>query len=121
MNKTLSAPREPETAQSPVARQVILSVPQQQALEWLTSGGSVTEAAQVAGVCRQTVSKWLHDDPDFTAVYQAWRDQSLEIAQARLAAMTESALDNIAEAVHEKRDLRASLFVIRQLKVGSEK
>jgi hypothetical protein len=123
MDNTLPTHREPETAHSTVIAtgSVILSVPQQQALEWLTTGGSITEAAQVAGVCRQTVSDWLHHNPDFAAAYQTWRQQSLEIARGRLAAMTETAVDNVVSAVRDKHDLQASQFVLRQMKVGEVK
>jgi len=117
MDKTLSSHREPETAHSSSNRQVILSAPQQAALEWLTSGGSITEAAQLAGVCRQTVSEWLNGDTDFHAIYQAWRRQSLDLAEGRMIAITETAMDNIVCAVRD-RDLRLSQFVLKQLKVG---
>jgi hypothetical protein len=44
-------------------RQVLLSDKQQLALEWLlTTNGSVTEAAEFAGVTRATVSRWLNTD-----------------------------------------------------------
>jgi len=121
MDKTLSTNREPATVHSSSSRQVILSVPQQAALEWLTGGGSITEAAQLAGVCRQTVSEWLHNDPDFQAVYQSWRRQAMDMAEGRMVALTETALDNVTSAVREKRDLRASQFILKQLKVGAAK
>lgn len=102
-------------------RQVELSVSQQLALEWLTTGGSITEAAQVAGVCRQTVSDWLHNDPDFQAAYQNWRQQSLAIAQARMIAMSDAAVDNLAAAIRDKHDLRASEFLLKQLAAAGKK
>ncbi len=48
-NTTSIAPAE----ESP-SRRVVLGETQIKALEWLTNGGSITEAAQFAGVARQT-------------------------------------------------------------------
>jgi hypothetical protein len=92
----------------------MLSTPQEQALEWLISGGSVAEAAEVVGVTRQTISRWLHHDPDFRAVYDAWKIESSQLLEGRLIAAGESAMDNILNAVRS-HDVRASQFVIKAL------
>ncbi|HSV15408.1 MAG TPA: hypothetical protein VLI90_14205 [Tepidisphaeraceae bacterium] len=98
----------------PGDRQVCLSETQQQALEWLTNGGSVTEAAQFAGVARNTVSRWLHNDPDFRAVYDAWIEQTALVSTARMAAVQESAVDVLIEAIRQRRDARVAMFVVKQ-------
>ncbi len=102
-------------------RQVILAPAQQQALEWLVNGGSITEAAQFAGVCRQTVSRWLTEDPDFQAVYTTWREEAAKIVQGRLIAASESAMDALLYAIRVKKDLRASQFVLKTLAAGKSK
>ena len=98
---------------------VMLSAPQEQALEWLISGGSIADAAQVAGVTRQTLSRWLHHDPDFRAVYDAWKAESTQLLEGRLIAAGESAMDNILSAVRD-RDVRASQFVLKALLARSK-
>jgi len=129
MNNT-SSNRESETTQSPAVhllpceepnvedispRQISLSSTQELALEWLTNGGSITEAAQFAGVTRQTVTRWLRTDEDFQAVYTAWREEAAAIVQGRMIAASESAMDNILDAIRRKGDLRASQFVLKSL------
>jgi hypothetical protein len=94
---------------------VSLSDSQEQALEWLIGGGSIGEAAQFAGVTRQTVSRWLHTDPDFRAVYDQWKLEASQMLEGRLVAAGESAMDNLLDAVRMKRDVKASQFVIRSL------
>jgi hypothetical protein len=102
---------EDETAET----QVLLSTAQEQALEWLFNGGSLTEAAQFAGVTRQTISRWLRSDEDFRTIYSAWREETASIIQARLIAAGEVAMDVLLTAVREKRDLQAAQFVVRTI------
>ncbi len=100
------------------ASQTLLSTSQDVAIEWLAGGSSISDAAQAAGVCRQTVSTWLRNDPDFQAVLHSWREQTLALARDRLTAMTEAALDTLNQAVSAKHDVRAAQFVLRQMGVG---
>jgi hypothetical protein len=62
-----------------------ISPAQSRALGVLVSGGSVTKAAQQAGVARETVSRWLHHDPVFIA--------EMHNARAELASQTRCALE----------------------------
>jgi hypothetical protein len=62
-----------------------ISPAQSVALEALVSGGSVTKAAQQAGVARETVSRWLHHDPVFI--------DEMHNARAELASQTRCALE----------------------------
>jgi hypothetical protein len=102
-------------AGDPPVRQVMLSVPQEQALEWLMNGGSVGEAAQFAGVSRQTISRWLRTDPDFQEVYRVWQEETASTIAGRMLAASESAMDVVLHAIRVKRDVRASQFVIKTL------
>jgi hypothetical protein len=99
-------------------RQVLLSTAQEHALEWLFNGGSLTEAAQFAGVTRQTISRWLRCDEDFRTIYSAWREETAGIIHARLIAAGEAAMDVVVNAVREKRDLQAAQFVVRTITSG---
>jgi hypothetical protein len=105
----------PSNAPAVVNRQVMLSTQQDQALEWLMNGGSITEAAQFAGVARQTVSRWLHSDEDFRAVYDAWRDQVTNITEGQLMGLSEAAVSTLANAVRDRQNVKAAEFVIKHL------
>ena len=92
-----------------------LSTAQEQALEWLIGGGSVAEAAQFAGVTRQTISRWLRENTDFRAVYDAWKYEANQLLEGRLVAASDAAMENLLHAVRAKADLQASKFVIKAL------
>jgi hypothetical protein len=94
---------------------VLLSEPQRLALDWLLGGGSVTEAGQYAGVCRQTVSQWLNHDADFRFAFMNLRAQAQILNQARLEALAESALETIAQSIRQKRDAKVALVVLHGL------
>ena len=60
-----------------------LPAQQQQAIAALLSGATVTGAAGRAGVARQTVHRWLADDPEFIAAHNlARREMADAVAQA---------------------------------------
>ncbi len=124
MDTTLSSQREPATAQDISEGRCELpqlTTAQQTALEWLVGGGNITEAAQVAGVARQTVSGWLNKDPDFRRAYQLWRQQALQAAQGKLTALAEIAVQTLAQSMGTKLDTRTAQFVVKQLGIGKEK
>ncbi len=102
-------------------RQVMLSGPQDQALEWLMNGGSISEAAQFAGVCRQTVSRWLKTDPDFRAVYDNWREQVANITEGQLLGLSESAVAALANAIRNRQDVKSAAFVLKHLAMIAKK
>jgi hypothetical protein len=107
-------PQPPESQSDTVRQIVMLSEQQEQVLEWLIGGGSISEAAEFAGITRRTISRWLHEDPDFRAVYDAWKAEANQLLEGRLIAAGEAAMDNILGAVRN-RDVRASQFVIKAL------
>ena len=98
-----------------IKTQVILAEPQRLALEWLMGGGSITEASQYAGVCRQTVSEWLNHDEDFRQVFEQWKQQVISMNQARLLALGENAMEAVAAAIRETRDVKVALVVLKSL------
>lgn len=70
-----------------------MSDAQLRALATLINGNSVTAAAQVAGVSRQTVSEWKNHNPTFIAVLNAGRLDVWSQVEDRLRKLTGSALD----------------------------
>jgi len=116
LNSVASAP-----ADASPSRQMMLSETQVKALEWLTNGGSITEAAQFAGVARQTVSRWLKDDEDFRAIYDGWRDQIMTMTDGQLFALAESAVATLTAAIRAHSDVRAAQFVIKHLSAAAKR
>jgi hypothetical protein len=56
-----------------VTLSAIISPPQWLAVLSLASETSITKVAEKAGVARETVSRWVHRDPDFVAELQNTR------------------------------------------------
>ena len=96
-------------------RQVSLSTAQEQALEWLTNGGSINEAAQYAGVARQTVYRWLSSDPDFREFYDQWRQHVVAVVDGQLMGLSDSAVAALAHAIRDRQDVRAAEFLIKHV------
>ena len=71
----------------PAAASSGLPVDQERAISALLTGESVTAAAGRAGVSRQTVHRWLAEDPAFIAEYNQARR---EIAEAVVGAVLPS-------------------------------
>jgi len=76
-----------------------LSAPQVAAMEVLMAGGTLTSAAQSAGVSRQAIYKWLKSDPQFATAYQSWKRGMAEMARTRLLMMTNSATNVLNKAI----------------------
>jgi len=94
---------------------------QQQALECLFEGGSIAKAAKFAGVARQTINRWIRDSIDFRTVYDAWHREMQKSVKDRMAALGDAAMDNFANAIRFKGNLRASEFVVKHLLMQKEK
>ena len=75
------------------------------ALERLLSGDTVVSAAKAAGVNRSTLHRWLREDYDFQANYNARKRTLLETSEARLLALAETAVDVVSAAL-ERGDSR---------------
>ena len=57
----------------PGTREKGMSDKQQKALAALRAGSSFPQAAEAAGVNRSTVHRWVQNDPQFRARYNAWQ------------------------------------------------
>ena len=69
--------------ETPAAGPPALPAQQQQAIAALLSGATVTAAADRAGVARQTLHRWLADDPGFIAAHNlARREMANAVTQA---------------------------------------
>ena len=68
-----------------------LSTSQVKALEALTAGHSIADAARGAGVHPGTLHRWKKTDPRFIVALNAWRIEALASARDRVLALTDEA------------------------------
>jgi len=97
-------------------RQVLLRREQRLALEWLMNeeGATIKDAAEYAGVTRATVSSWVNHDPDFRAIYFAWREHQDQMNDGEMVGLEAAAMVLLREAVQVRRDQRAAEFILKQ-------
>jgi hypothetical protein len=72
------------------------------ALLALVSRGSITKAAKEAGMARETVSRWVHDEPVFLAEVQNVRAELALQTRCALEALGMQAVGFLAEAVQDQ-------------------
>ena len=72
------------------------------ALETLAAGATVTEAAQKAGVSRETVSRWMHHDANFIAELQNLRAELASQARCALEALGTQAIAVLLAALQSE-------------------
>lgn len=105
-----------ESAQiaTPDTRQDALTAVQIEALSALLSGETIKTAAEVAGVDRSTVHRWLRDDWHF----QAARNRGIEAIQTAtitgLQSLAQSALEAVQKSIHDG-DQQTAINVLKGL------
>ena len=75
-----------------------LSVRQSEAILCLVSGETITQVAEIVGVHRSTIHRWM-SEAEFTAEFNANRLELHESADARLLSLVEDAIDLVAGAI----------------------
>jgi hypothetical protein len=91
-----------------------LTTLQLQVLAALLSGSTATAAAEVAGVDRTSVHRWLRHDWGFQAALNRGRRELQDGLQAHLERVAERAVQAVSDAI-EAGDLRAALAVLKGL------
>jgi hypothetical protein len=91
-----------------------LSPAQFLALENLMSGQTLGEAAKGAGIGRKTLYRWMHEDADFQAEYNAWQKDTAAAARSGILALTEPAIRAVAGAL-EKGDSKTAMALLKSL------
>lgn len=81
------------------ARGLALTPPQRTAIEKITSGYTLVDAASAAGVNRTTLYRWLKHDAEFQAAFNAWQHDALATARGRLLGLTDSAVTTVAKGI----------------------
>ena len=83
-----------------------LSKRQIKALPSLLRPGSLSEQARNAGIARATLYRWLEDD-SFRSALQRLREQTMEIAESEMIAMTYEAAGVVYDTLRdEDKNLR---------------
>ena len=83
-----------------------LSKRQIEALPSLLRPGSLSEQARNAGIARATLYRWLEDD-SFRSALQRLREQTMEIAESEMLAMTYEATGVVYDTLRdEDKNLR---------------
>ena len=70
---------------------------QRQAAEAIATGATTIEASQLAGVTRQTVSRWLNHDPEFQATVAELANAAVRATTAQLTGLADTAVRTLGE------------------------
>ena len=126
---TIQPPQRNTTHRNATKREPSRDLPanQQQALGALLGGASVTTAAEVAGVDRTTVHRWLRADFEFRAALNGGRRELHQALQARLDGVAQRAVEAVSSAV-DSGDPKTALALLkgmglldgRRAAIGSE-
>jgi hypothetical protein len=97
-----------------------LSPQQQLAIDLLVGGKSLTEAARVLDLSRQTVSEWANQHPDFKAVLNQRRQEVWSAAGDALRGLLPAAIEALNEEMRPSGPdrLKAALGTLR-LTIGT--
>ncbi len=100
-----------------------LSPQQRRAAERLAMGYSITAAAEVVGVTRQTVSGWKNQDRDFQRYLLLLTDEITADSVARLKQISNRAMDVIEAALSDDSSaaLETAMFVLRHVTPATRK
>ena len=95
-----------------------LSTGQLNAIDRLVAGGTDSEAAEAAGVTRQTVNGWRNHHPYFRAELNRRRSELWGAAQDRLRDLLPRALDVLAEELEGENGYKVALQLLRITGLG---
>ena len=95
----------------------VLTPAQEAVIDQLLAGKSQAEAAALAGVAAETVSRWKRDNVLFVATWQNRRRQVWDAHAQRLRNLAGRALD-VVETGLDAGDLRAAALVLKSVDLG---
>ena len=85
-----------------------LSAAQRRAIEALLSEPSIEAAAEVSGVGRRTLHRWLAEDATFTAALRTAQDRAIDAAVSRLAGGAGDAADVLISIANDDAERGAT-------------
>lgn len=114
-------PHDSPNVQTPAADMALaaaegLTENQRTVMSHLAAGYSIAKAARSAKLSRRTVHRWLEEDVEFCAVYNAWRRELERSARSRLLAICDDAIDTLHNAILAG-NVQASLSVAKSIGV----
>ena len=111
---------EPGTALTTASPERTLTDAQETALAALLGGTTVNDAADAAGVVRETVSRWINHDPVFVAKWNRRRRDIWDSRIERLRGLTDRAVDSLEELLDSDNEgvrLRAATALLKTIAV----
>lgn len=106
-----------KTDAAPEVTPETLTPAQEAVIDHLLAGKSQAEAAALAGVAAETVSRWKRDNLLFVATWQNRRRQVWDAHAQRLRNLAGRALD-VVETGLDAGDLRAAALVLKSVNLG---
>jgi hypothetical protein len=94
-----AAPQPPRQGFDPPEPQ--LTPDQTNAIELIMAGAKLGEIVAATGASRTTLWRWRNCDPNFIAVLNQWRGETITNARDRIHAITEAATDALKTAIVE--------------------
>ncbi len=89
-----------------------LSVKQERAIEALLEGKTLTMAAEITGVSRQTLSVWANQHPGFIATFNSRRLEMTQAEANRLLRLRARSID-VLEAALKEGDRKVAQMILR--------
>lgn len=98
----------------------VLTTAQQRSLDLLATGATIKEAAEGAGVSRQTCSTWLNHNPFFKAGLGQRREELWTQAKDRLRSMLPASLDAVERKLNSEAEdsWKAGLSLLKLVGMG---
>lgn len=92
---------------------------QTKALAALLETGTISAAAEAAGVSRETLGKWMQEE-DFRAALRATEDESIRTMTIRLTAKVDAAIDKVFALIADPKtppsvQLRAADTILQRV------
>ena len=84
-------------------------------IESLAMGRSMKETAEIFGIGRATIYRWIKYDPAFRAAHNQWQNEVQQNIRSRLMALANGAVDAVADGLARK-DSKLGLKVLDKLK-----
>ena len=106
---------EPSASSAPAFQSSGLTPKQAEMLDQLADGMSIADTARIVGVSRNTIYRWLRDDPVVRAAYNKWKLACEESARARLVALQDTAVDVLADELENKRSARIAALLLDRM------
>lgn len=94
-----------------------LTTAQVRALEAMAGGATIAGAATAAGVSRQTVHRWLRDDPSFVAERNCAAAEALEKLRSSVSDLVGDAIVALRDSLRDPKNGRRGFVALKMLEM----